>query len=282
VTLLDFLRADDTARGLLANVLASPYDDLPRLILADRLEESGQPECIARAEFIRLQIELAKVGDDAACPVCPKCLNDGETCPTPRCRGPRCKMLRRKQQLFDRHGYAWAQEALTGPYAAFEARIQREVTEPRGLRPRPVTWVEYLEGFVERMNRDRPDSWMFALDVVTFRRGFAAEIRLPLAAFMEQAGALFRAAPLERVTLTDREPSDDLGSSHWFWQPLYGGVAVCRRPHCVPIELKPEGEQSPHDNYHGSREQAVETLSAWCVGYGRRQAKLSDLAPEPA
>ena len=42
-----------TADALLASVVASPDDDLPRLVYADWLEENGQPE---RGEFIRLQI----------------------------------------------------------------------------------------------------------------------------------------------------------------------------------------------------------------------------------
>lgn len=42
---------------LLKAVVASPDDDLPRLVAADWLEEHGEPE---RAEFIRVQIERAK------------------------------------------------------------------------------------------------------------------------------------------------------------------------------------------------------------------------------
>jgi uncharacterized protein (TIGR02996 family) len=42
-----------TADALLAAVVASPDDDLPRLVYADWCEENGEPE---RAEFIRLQI----------------------------------------------------------------------------------------------------------------------------------------------------------------------------------------------------------------------------------
>ena len=38
-------------------VLAAPDDDLPRLVFADYLEESGDPD---RAQFIRVQVELAK------------------------------------------------------------------------------------------------------------------------------------------------------------------------------------------------------------------------------
>jgi uncharacterized protein (TIGR02996 family) len=45
------------ADALLAAVLADPDADLPRLVYADWLEERGQPE---RAEFIRVQIELAR------------------------------------------------------------------------------------------------------------------------------------------------------------------------------------------------------------------------------
>lgn len=43
--------------ALLATVLAKPEDDLPRLVFADWMEESGQPALIARAHFIRAQIE---------------------------------------------------------------------------------------------------------------------------------------------------------------------------------------------------------------------------------
>jgi uncharacterized protein (TIGR02996 family) len=44
-------------------VVADPHDDAPRLILADWLEEHGQPE---RAEFIRVQCRLAALEEDAS------------------------------------------------------------------------------------------------------------------------------------------------------------------------------------------------------------------------
>jgi uncharacterized protein (TIGR02996 family) len=43
--------------ALLHAVLADPEDDLPRLVLADCLEETGQPANTARAVFIRAQID---------------------------------------------------------------------------------------------------------------------------------------------------------------------------------------------------------------------------------
>jgi uncharacterized protein (TIGR02996 family) len=47
------------AEGLLRAILDDPEDDTPRLVYADWLEEFGDA---ARAEFIRVQISIAKVG----------------------------------------------------------------------------------------------------------------------------------------------------------------------------------------------------------------------------
>src|SRR6476619_554029 len=52
--------SDDAA--LLAAIRAAPADDAPRLIYADWLDEHGRPE---RAEFIRVQCELARRDDPA-------------------------------------------------------------------------------------------------------------------------------------------------------------------------------------------------------------------------
>lgn len=53
--------------ALLAAILADPDDDLPRLVFADWLEETGHPAHAARAHYIRAQIELAQQppGSDA-------------------------------------------------------------------------------------------------------------------------------------------------------------------------------------------------------------------------
>ena len=50
-----------TETDLLAAVIAAPLDDGPRLVMADWFEEHGAPE---RAEFIRVQIELADSTDE--------------------------------------------------------------------------------------------------------------------------------------------------------------------------------------------------------------------------
>lgn len=50
--------------AFLAAIVASPDDDLPRLVYADWLEESGEPGAVARAEFIRTQCELERCSPD--------------------------------------------------------------------------------------------------------------------------------------------------------------------------------------------------------------------------
>jgi uncharacterized protein (TIGR02996 family) len=47
------------ADAFLQDILAHPDDDSPRLIFADWLEEQGDVESVARAEFIRVQCALA-------------------------------------------------------------------------------------------------------------------------------------------------------------------------------------------------------------------------------
>jgi uncharacterized protein (TIGR02996 family) len=49
--------------ALIRSVLATPADDAPRLVYADWLEEQGRDE---DAEFIRVQVELARLGFDGA------------------------------------------------------------------------------------------------------------------------------------------------------------------------------------------------------------------------
>src|SRR5689334_5694977 len=47
--------------ALMADIIENPDDDTPRLVLADWLDENDD---LDRAEFIRLQLLLAKRGDD--------------------------------------------------------------------------------------------------------------------------------------------------------------------------------------------------------------------------
>ena len=50
----------DVAAALLHAIREAPEVDLPRLAYADWLDDVGRPE---RAEFIRVQVELARTGE---------------------------------------------------------------------------------------------------------------------------------------------------------------------------------------------------------------------------
>jgi uncharacterized protein (TIGR02996 family) len=52
-----------TEQALLAAIWEHPHDDTPRLVYADWLEETGDPASAARAEFIRVQCELARLDE---------------------------------------------------------------------------------------------------------------------------------------------------------------------------------------------------------------------------
>jgi uncharacterized protein (TIGR02996 family) len=56
----------DLRQALLQAVIAEPEEEAPRLIYADWLDEQGRPEDTDRAEFIRLQVELAHAKEEAA------------------------------------------------------------------------------------------------------------------------------------------------------------------------------------------------------------------------
>jgi uncharacterized protein (TIGR02996 family) len=71
------------AAALWRAVVADPHDDAPRLILADWIEEHGEPE---RAEFVRVQCRLAALDEDAP---------------------ERSPLDRRERQLWVKHRAAW-------------------------------------------------------------------------------------------------------------------------------------------------------------------------------
>jgi uncharacterized protein (TIGR02996 family) len=72
--------------AFLQDICENPEDDIPRLVHADWLEDQGDVGSLARAEFIRVQIELARLLEE----------DPG-----------RVRLLRREAELLDRHGDAW-------------------------------------------------------------------------------------------------------------------------------------------------------------------------------
>lgn len=106
----------DTEDALLRAIVAMPGEDTPRLVLADYLDEKGGELDIARAEFIRLQVMLARVEGD-----------------TPETTAARL----RAEELQKRYGQAWG---LPGKRIASWCKVRRgfvdEITidAPQSLR----------------------------------------------------------------------------------------------------------------------------------------------------
>jgi uncharacterized protein (TIGR02996 family) len=98
--------------ALLAAIIADPADDLPRLAMADWLDENGQPD---RAQFIRLQLELARLPDD----------------------DPNSKALsHRTARLLHRHGLEWTEPFVACGLARLEHRrgfVEKALIENEGL-----------------------------------------------------------------------------------------------------------------------------------------------------
>lgn len=125
-------------QAMLAGIRAVPDDDLPRLVLADWLEEHGEAE---RAEFVRVQCELAKTAGfiqsntDQTRWVCDSCGSWESDWHRDWCRFSR--LWRRELELWDAHHRKWFTPA------RHHVTIDREQF---GRINRPVAMVE--RGFV--------------------------------------------------------------------------------------------------------------------------------------
>jgi uncharacterized protein (TIGR02996 family) len=109
----------DLRQALLQAVIAQPEQEAPRLVYADWLEEQGTPEDADRAEFIRLQIELAHA-----------------TAETARTK----QLLGREKELWDAHKEEWLSH-LPPHLRKREPRFHRGFLEELSLPP--SSWAKH-------------------------------------------------------------------------------------------------------------------------------------------
>lgn len=226
--------------ALLWDVLLTPADDAPRLILADWLDEHGSE---ARAEFIRVQCELARE----------PCLRADPSYPGAGCYTPGCRHCDR---------------------AAPPARRERELLSHLCL----VLAAETPFGTRCVLSVDGRDE--SSLPVLTCRRGWVDEAYLPCAGFLAHAAALFAAQPVTRVGLSDRWPLA-LARAGWCWYKVLPGQTILGAAD-LPLALFDRlagGERRAvnESRWYAARDQAVEALSAACVAFGRAAAGLPPL-----
>jgi uncharacterized protein (TIGR02996 family) len=136
--------AHDTRAALLAAVIAHPDEDTPRLMYADWLQEYGDDADRARAEFVRVQVELARILVSAAG------LPDVETDLAARAHYSRVVVLsRRVRELWNANWHVWCFEL------------------PPGFRPilPDVALGMFRRGFVEHVTCDG-DDWVTHADAI--------------------------------------------------------------------------------------------------------------------
>lgn len=180
-----------TADALLSYVCQHPSDDVARLAYADLLEEQGED---ARAEFIRVQVELWARRDEY----------DSYDLME---RGPTYDALqRRERELLEAHYREWMHADL-GPLCDHLHWRGATNTYCRGFVAEVALTVEAFAGGP----CGQCSGWFQANQGDSGCPACRGTGKTP-----GHAAALFRAAPIERVTLSDRTPYYNGAGYAWF------------------------------------------------------------------
>jgi uncharacterized protein (TIGR02996 family) len=182
----------DDGAILLAAVLANETDDTARLVYADWLQENGQE---ARAEFIRVQVELAWPEPGSS-------TRPSITGTVLRMLNPLGRAARRE------HGGAVARrDALRGR--------ERDLWATPGLMPE----LKGCLGHIDAVKGDGPPGEFVHLYA---RRGFYESAHCTVAAWLRHADAILAAHPVTRVRPTSRWYSVSARSSRPIRSHGYG------------------------------------------------------------
>ncbi len=204
--------------GLYNNILKDPDDDLPRLVMADWLEERNNPGDAERSQFIKLQLEYAKFQEEepiASYYYCKTSDSLSHYCSHCRWREKVHPILRKQELLLERYGHLWFDNfGLKKSELFYNYKIQGKVYHPR--------WI--------------------------WRRGFIYGISCKLGDWWNKGRQIAKLFPLQRVELVDRIPrviGDYLG---WNWA---ADSEVYNRNPSLPCEiwhLLSKGEIVEFDN----------------------------------
>lgn len=216
--------------ALLRAVLDEPGDDTHRLVYADWCEENGQAE---RGEFVRVQLELARLEADPA-----------------RTKDP----VHLAGYLYGVHKETQIIKAFTDDPSPCrcESCLRKRSDELllAGRRDWLGMWCRDIV----------PEGACFD-DHVTFRRGFAHAVRCDLWAWLGHGAAVIRAHPVGRVGATDKTPEDQEGGHYW-WKEDDPVLSVHGLPRAVYDLLPGKGAGSLNMcKRYPSRAAAVDALS---------------------
>lgn len=246
----------DDERALLAGVAASPNDDVPRLVLADALDENASsmecPECKGEREWPLYEEDY--VGPKLRCWTCDGRGNVSDG------RAERAMFIRGQ---------------IKNPYLALPGVVVREFAALFGVSARELGRSGFTFG--SRLSFATP-----SIVAAEWRRGFIERIELPLAAFMAHAADLFSRHPVIRdVRLSDREPGEQrYYSGHgWYWYGRELANIVIEPDDLPPAIYRWLTAPMQADGFRGypTPELAHAALSAACCRYGRSLAQSAVL-----
>lgn len=237
-------------RSFLRAIRKAPDDDLPRLILADWLEErAGSCEsCGGKATWSKWTDVLPAHNTARR--------NDGRfACST--CHGTGTN------GAGERGGFIRVQ---------IEAARTENEADAFALDKRAEEILTKMPPFAGELGRSISD-W-------DWHRGFIATVRCTLAQFEQHAGAIAREHPVTRWELTDCEPCQQenrsesavyIGRWRWFWTlERY----VPRLEWGLPYELYKRAS-----DFYPTRKAALDTLNAACVIVANERAEVLENQP---
>jgi uncharacterized protein (TIGR02996 family) len=256
-----------TAEAWLDDIIAHPKDDAPRLMFADWLLERGEQ---ARAEFIRVQCELADWRK-----VLKRFTGD---------HGDRrlAYLRRRERALLDEHGFDWFGQLVRIARLDRGHGPDRNAWHFRSLAG-TLGWCLFRRGFVAEITCRLAD-WCGGRcpaegcvhGTVTSERGegFRCPACLGTGRTPGHGPDLVRAAPLEYVRLSDREPFAYTagGRPTYLWRCVENGFGGERN--LLPVALFDflPGHEHGHVAEYATRQEAESALSDACLAWANAEA----------
>ena len=255
--------------AFIADICEHPEDDAPRLIFADWLDDHGEPD---RAEFVRTQMELAR---------CPQQIAWLEQMPVESWTGDPVEgqLLRRLDGLRHRERHLLSIHWPRWLHESFDSLAFDVGTSARDDNDFGVSLYSKQKGELGHFD-------------CSFRRGFVAEVKLPLAVWLVHGPKLVRQQPIERVEVWDKEPHNYLDrNTSWRWtngigpiHPMYRKAVIGEVWDYLPRQdhdfwyAYPTPEVAIDANFwcaYPTLEVAIDALSAACLLHAKQRQAAS-------